>query len=423
MIRRRSAQDFAAILKKSPVLMISGPKFTGKSSLAKLVANRLKKKFTLLDCSKPIDQKKLNNPDLFFSARRGLLIILNEIHFMPQLLPEIKKELDLLSKPARFILISSLDSSLMEEMAFLPAAKSSPKNDRQSQLRSQPKSQQKSQPKSQPKNHSPIVFRELHDINAKEAQTAKIPRHKHWFRGGLPPALSAKTDKSFGTWTSNSVHEFILQQSSAPSQQKYSAEKLHLCLQMTAFNNGNILNLENLARSLAVSGPTAKKYLAWLENAFLIRLLPAWLPNHNKRLIKSPKIYLHNTGLLHTLLGIQNHADLCSHPALAASWETYVLNEIYKLLPDKVSACFYRTQHGAETDLVLSKNNRVIACIDISLNDNPTPTLGFKQCISDLHSKKNFIVYPGKTNFTGPENIRIVGLESLLDKYLPAVLK
>lgn len=371
--------------------MISGPKNAGKSILAKMIANRLKKKFAFLDCSKSIDRQKLENAGLFFSSRRGLLIILDEVQFMPQIFPAIKNELDMLNKPGRFLLISSFEPHFAFNIST--------------------------------GNLQQFILRELDGISLKETRSAKIPRQKHWFRGGLPVALKAKSDKAFVTWTDNFIHEFIRQYSNTLPKQSFSPEKLLQCLKMMASANGNILNLESLARSLGVSGPTAKKYLRWLENAYLVRPIPAWLPDNKKRLIKSPKFYLRNTGLLHSLPGIVSYADLCTHFSVGASWETYVINEICKVLPAKFSVWYYRTQHGAETDLVLVKNNRPVACIDISFSEAPAPSAGFMNCIEDLKCKKNFLVYPGKNNFNGHENIRTTSLEALLEKFLPALLK
>lgn len=409
MIRRKSTQDFIAILKKSQVLMISGPRNAGKSNLSISVAKRLKKKFALLDCSKAMDRKKLENPDLFFATHRAHLIILDEIQFMPQVLPAVHRELIAYKKPCRFILISSFYPDAISEYLLAPNSKPSIKVERNANL------------KSSGRGNTKIIFRDLEGINLKEAQAVKLTRNRHWFRGGYPQALKSKSDKAFLRWTDHFLHQYTSQELPFYSDLKLSPGKMMNCLKMIASFNGNILNLEQLARSLGVTGPTAKRYLNWLENAYLLRSLPPWLPQDKKRLIRSPKIYLRDSGLLHTLLGIENHTNLCTHIAVGGSWEGYVVNEICKVLPTNISAYYYRTQHGAEADLVLVKNNLPIACIDISYSSEPSLKKGFRQCIADLKTKKNYLLYPGKTNLPAIENIRIISLETLLDKFLPAI--
>lgn len=398
-----------AILKNSPVLVISGPRNTGKSILSKTIAKRLKKKIAFLDCSKAFDRKKLENPDLFFSTRRTHLILLDEIQFMPQILPAIRKELDFYKKPGRFILVSSLNPDSIAGFSLPPKTKHPAKIELKPHLKTSGRSNGK------------MIFRDLEGIGLKEAQSVKLSRNRHWFRGGYPQALKSKSDKVFLQWTDNFIHQYISQELPFYSDLRLSPDKMLNCLKMIASFNGNILNLEQLARSLGISGPTAKRYLDWLEKAYLLRILSPWLPNDKKRLIRSPKIYLRDNGLLHTLLGINSHTNLCTHIAVGGSWEAYIINEICKALPVKISAYYYRTQHGAEADLVLVKNNRPIACIDISYSSEPAFKKGFRQCIADLSTKKNFIIYPGKTNLAGIDNIRIISIESLLDKFLPAL--
>ena len=183
---------------------------------------------------------------------------------------------------------------------------------------------------------------------------------------------------------------------------------------MLAHQNGQLLNQENLARSVGVTSPTISKYLDYLEHAYIIRRLHPWYRNVKKRLVKSPKVYIRDTGLLHAMLNIVNEDALRAHPAAGGSWEGFVLQQIIATAPPGFSFWFYRTHQGAEADLVVVKEEKPLFCIDFKLNRSPKATKGFHNVIEDNQTTRNFIITPGDEQYPVHKQIDVVGLETFL---------
>ncbi|ANH82107.1 hypothetical protein A8C56_15000 [Niabella ginsenosidivorans] len=186
---------------------------------------------------------------------------------------------------------------------------------------------------------------------------------------------------------------------------------------MLVANTGTLLNNEQYARSLGISGPTVKRYLDFLEGAFLIRRLQPWLANVQKRIVRSAKIYVRDTGIVHAVCGIASPAELPGNVIIGGSRESYVVEEVIRHLPKKLRAFYYRTQHGAEADLVLVKGIRPVACIEIEYSKAPVPASGFYQCIKDLKTKHNYLIYAGKEGYQNREGVQFTSLEEMLQVY------
>lgn len=187
---------------------------------------------------------------------------------------------------------------------------------------------------------------------------------------------------------------------------------------MIANNNGGILNAENYARSLGITGPTVKKYLQMLEASFLVRQLPPWFANSKKRLVKTPKLFIRDSGVLHHLTHIPSKADLAGHLVIGASWEGYVIEEIIRHLPSGISAYFYRTQHGAEVDLVLVKNNKPVYAIEIKHSKAPVLSNGFYHALADMKTSKNYLIYSGEDEYVTQHKVIVCGLKEFIKKHL-----
>jgi len=188
---------------------------------------------------------------------------------------------------------------------------------------------------------------------------------------------------------------------------------------MLAHIHGNVLNMGMLARSLEITAPTIKKYIHFLSEAFLIRILEPYHFNIKKRLVKSPKIYVRDSGVLHAILGIPSPAGLEGNPIIGASWEGYIIEQIYQQCRDDFDMYFYRTHHGAECDLVLAKANHPIAAVEIKYTAAPRVTKGLKISIEDLNTSNNFIVCATDMDYPIAENIIVCNVLSFLQNHLP----
>ena len=188
---------------------------------------------------------------------------------------------------------------------------------------------------------------------------------------------------------------------------------------MLAHFHGNILNMNDLSKSLEVSVNTVKSYLAFFENAFLIRLLKPYHSNIKKRIVKSPKVYIRDSGLLHYFLGIDSHPEIFGHPKLGASWEGFIIEQIINLMPSNRKTYYYRTYDGSELDLLIEKGGNPFAAIEIKFGADTRPTKGNTMAIQTLKTKHNFLVIKENEDYVISENFRVVGIELFIQKYLP----
>jgi predicted AAA+ superfamily ATPase len=191
---------------------------------------------------------------------------------------------------------------------------------------------------------------------------------------------------------------------------------------MLAHINGDVLNYTTLSRSLGLTAPTVKRYLSFLEDAFLIKILQPFSTNLKKRLVKSPKVYIRDTGMLHYLLNINSFNDLMSNPSLGGSWEGYVIEQITQQVNTRLETYYYRTQVGAECDLVIAKANIVLASIEIKFTSAPKTAKGMLHSFEDLNAKQNFIITPKTDDYMLTKSIRVCSLEAFLLNYLPTII-
>lgn len=200
---------------------------------------------------------------------------------------------------------------------------------------------------------------------------------------------------------------------------RFSPVTMRKLWQMLAHVHGNILHAENLGNSLDITGTTLKRYLDFLEGAYIVRRLAPYFNNRGKRLVKAPKVYIIDAGILHFLLAIHSEKELVNHPGLGASWEGYVIGQIAYAKDTRLDIYYYRTHAGAECDLVLARGHEVKAAIEIKYGKSPSVTKGFHHSIVDLKSKNNFIITPLETDYLAKDGVRRVGLAVFISKYLP----
>jgi predicted AAA+ superfamily ATPase len=240
----------------------------------------------------------------------------------------------------------------------------------------------------------------------------KVEMTSHWFKGGFPDSLLTN-DKISRIWQKNFISTYI--ERDLPMLGFSSNPDLTRRLwTMLAHMHGSVLNTENLSKSLGVSAPTIKKYISFLEGAFLITILKPFHSNIKKRLVKSPKIYIRDSGILHSLLNIQSYNDLLGHIIIGASWEGYVVEQIIQTVKEEYECYFYRTHQGAECDLVLAKSGVPVISMKIKFSSAPNLTKGFANSISDLKTKQNYIITPSSDNFKLRKDVEVICLEDFL---------
>lgn len=359
-----------------PVVGITGPRQAGKTTLAKSIIKDIPKKAVYLDLELPSDLNRLRNAELFLRENEGNLVVIDEVQRMPELFPLLRSLVDMRREPARFLILGSASPELLKQSSETLAG-------RISYL-----------------ELTPFHFRELPGTDFK----------KHWLRGGFPPSLFAADDSISFQWREDFVTTFIERDLpqfglNAPSQ------ALRNLLLMLTGAHANLLNQSALANSLGLTMPTVKRYLSYLENAYFIRFLSPWFANVNKRLVKTPKIYFRDSGVLNYLAGISGMNQLLGNQLTGASWEGYVLQQILANLPSNVMSYFYRTKDGSELDLVLIKGTRPILAIEMKMSSHPSLSRGNRFALADLGAPLAVIITPVSGDYPLEEGVRVCDLE------------
>ena len=237
--------------------------------------------------------------------------------------------------------------------------------------------------------------------------------NEHWLNGGFPGAFLAKDSFGSTVWREQFIRTYL--EKDLPIlglDVPYDSFKKFITI--LAHVNGQIINYSNISKSMALSIPTINKYIDFLEKAFLITKLHPYSANVKKRLVKSPKVYFNDTGILHSLLRIDTFENLQSHIYLGASWETYVINQIKNILRNEYDLYFYRTHNGAELDLLIEKGGIICMAIEIKYTDAPKLSKGNYYAIEDVKSKENYIITPSSDTYPVKENIWVISIENFM---------
>jgi len=389
MINRKIKKEIIKLLHHFPAVGIIGPRQCGKTTLVKEIAKEIKIKSLYLDLESFSDIAKLSEPELFFKNNTDKCIILDEIQQMSELFPLLRSVIDNHRKPSRFIILGSASPVIMRNTSESLAGR--------------------------------IAYKELHPFNIVELNYKKIWK-KHWIKGGFPGSFLAKDIEISETWKDSFISTYI--ERDLPffglGVMPGILRKFWI---MLAGNHGGILNASSYASALDISVPTVNKYIYYLENAFLINSLQPFFININKRLVKAPKIYIRDSGILHFLRHINTFEELENSIFIGNSWEGYVIEQIKELLPARIQAYYYRTHSGTECDLVLVKGDIVISAIEIKYSSYPSVTKGFTLSIQDLNPKTCFIITPSTDDYLIKENVRVCNLMDFLNNHLPKIIK
>lgn len=384
MILRNATERLMEALSFFPIVGIIGPRQVGKTTLAMYLRNSLEKETVYLDIENPEDQAKLTDPVLFMERNVNKCVILDEIQRMPHLFPVLRSMVDKHRVNARFIILGSASPDLIRDSSESLAGR--------------------------------IAYEELTPFLLNEIEK-QHDLHHHWLSGGFPDAFLAPSESLRKKWFSNFILTY-LERDLPVLGLNVAGNTLRRLWTMIAHIHGNVLNMNSLGRSLEISSTTIKKYLDFLENAFLIRQLYPYAINVKKRLVKSPKIYIRDSGILHHLLAISGFDALESNPALGHSWEGYVIEQISGNLDADIDCYFYRTHEGAECDLVLVKSGQPLAAIEIKYTSSPKISRGLTQALRDINAVGNFIITPRTDDYMIQRSIRVCSLSEFLNKYL-----
>lgn len=388
MIERKLHKEIVTLLKQFPAVAILGARQVGKTTLAKQIAATQKKPTLYIDLENPLDVRRLADPYTFLTDNRDKFIIIDEVQTIPSLFAVLRSVIDEDRRNGKFILLGSASPQLVKGVSESLAGR--------------------------------IAYRELSPVNFMELPE-NINMAKHWLRGGFPSALLAKNEKTASEWMNSFIRSYVERDLSSLFGVDLTSNIISRLLSMLAHINGGVWNAEMIARSLGITAPTVNRYVDFLEGAFLIHRLSAFYINTKKRLVKAPKVYIRDSGMLHQLSNVHGINALKGHPVVGSSWEGYVVEQVKQLKPANIDMYYYRTQAGAEYDIVLAKGIHPIACIEIKLNNAPVISKGNLQSISDLETKKNFVVVPDVEEYKTRDKIIICNTAAFLNKYLPKI--
>jgi uncharacterized protein len=371
-----------AALRRSPVVVLAGPRQCGKTTLArKLVPPGSASYFDLED---PVALARLDEPATALSPLRGL-VVLDEVQRRPELFPYLRVLVDRRPLPARFLVLGSASPALLRQASESLAGR--------------------------------VEVVNLGGFSMAEAGVRRLSRH--WLRGGFPRSFLARSAADSHAWRRQLILTF-LERDLPQLGVSVSATALLRFWTMLAHVHGGVWNAADPARSLGLSEPTVRRYLDLMSGLFLVRQLPPWHENLAKRQVKSPKVYVADSGILHALLGIRTEAELLSHPRAGASWEGYVLEEAHRAV-DPDEAYFWATNGGAELDLLLFRNGRRLG-FEAKRADAPTLTPSMRIALADLKLDRLFVLYPGAQRYDLAEKVTVLPATQVVDlpRLIPA---
>lgn len=378
MIQRYLATSAKQILSGFPVLGILGPRQVGKTTLARMITEE-NKDAILLDLESPSDVDRLENPETYFNQFQDRLVVIDEVQRMPSLFPVLRHVIDQDRRPGRFILLGSASPDLIRESSDSLAGR--------------------------------IAYLELGPFNLSEVDQM----NQLWMHGGYPDSYLRPETREL--WMENYVRAYVerdLQQLGINA----SSTLIRRLWTMLAHLNGQTLNYSELAKSLDVNNQKVKEYIDFLEQAYLVRLLKPYFYNSKKRLVKSPKVYIRDSGILHHLLGVSDEEGLLGHPKVGMSWEGFVIEQIFQHKLPAQSLYFLRTQDRAELDLIIERNGTVTAGVEIKFGDRINISRGNTEAANGLELEKRFVITARSEEWQTKSGFVVTNVEHFLKEHL-----
>jgi hypothetical protein len=365
------------------VVGILGARQVGKTTLARQLEARYDGPVSSFDLEDPTDLARLAEPMLALRDLRGLIVI-DEVQRRPDLFPVLRVLADRLERTARFLILGSASPELLQQTSESLAGR--------------------------------IFYHELGGFDLDEVGVAAGERL--WLRGGFPRSFLAATDGDSAEWRRGFIRTFLERDLPGLGIQ-VPAETLRRFWTMIAHYHGQVWNGAELARAFGVSGVTVRRYLDLLTSALVLRQLPPWFENLGKRQVKAPKVYVTDSGLLHTLLGLEGREDVEGHPKVGASWEGFILREVVERLGARPEEVFFWATHaGAELDLLVVRGNRRLG-FEMKRTAEPRITPSIRTALEDLRLERVDVVYPGERTFLLAERVRALALPRLYEDLAP----
>jgi predicted AAA+ superfamily ATPase len=371
--RRRWLTDIRAALRRSRVVALVGPRQSGKTTLARAIVPAGSPAY--FDLEDPLDLARLDQPMTALAPLRGTVVI-DEIQRRPELFPVLRVLADRRPLPARFLVLGSASPALLRQSSETLAGR--------------------------------LEVLTLSGFALEEVGASALRRH--WRRGGFPPAYLARSEGASYVWREQFVRTFF-ERELPQLGIAIPLVALHRFWTMLAHYHGGIWNGAEAARSLAVSEPTARRYLDLLGELFVVRQLQPWHENLKKRQVKAPKVYVRDSGLLHALLGLATERAILSHPKLGASWEGYAIEETLEAVRPE-AAYFWATHAGAELDLLLMKGGQRYG-VEVKFQDAPRLTPSMRAALQDLKLRRLTVLYPGEVRYDLEPRVGVVPLAEL----------
>ena len=382
MFKRICEDKLRQALGWSPAVAILGARQVGKTTLAQQIA-ALQPDALYLDLEQPQARARIEEPGMFFAANRNRLVVLDEIQNAPELFSVLRGEIDADRRPGRFLILGSASFKLLQQSQSLAGR---------------------------------LVLIDMAPLILPEVMAGFAGIPTLWLRGGFPGSYMALSDGDSWQWRDAFVRHFLNTDLPAALGVALDPEQMRRFWRMTAHLHGQLFNASAFAASLGVSQPTAARYLDHLVQTLMLRRLEPYHANLGKRLVKSPKVYVRDSGLLHYLLNIRVQDDLLGHPSTGASWEGFAVEQICNQLPDGAIVSFYRTAAGAELDLLVEIGSRKIA-FEVKFSSAPKVTRGFWQACDDVGVDAAYVVAPVQTGWPmksrGAYSVQVIGPDQL----------
>jgi len=379
MIPRRNEAILRQRLAEVPAVALLGPRQVGKTTLALTIAEG--RPSVYLDLESESDRARLADPELYLAAHEKELVILDEVHRQPGLFQILRGLIDQGRRKGlrtgRFLLLGSASVDLLRQSGESLAGR--------------------------------VSYLEMTPLDALEVGGGDVS--KLWVRGGFPDSFLAVSDQSSMRWRQDFIRTY-LERDVPLLGPRIPAELLRRFWTMLAHHQSGLLNAAEFARALGVDAKTIATYVDLLVDLLLVRRLPPWHANVGKRLVKSPRIFVRDSGLAHTLLGLVSREDVLGHPVAGASWESFVIETLCSVAPEGTQAYFYRTAAGAEIDLLLVLPGGALWAIEVKLSSAPKLERGFHHACADLAPERKILVYPGDETFWLAPDVEAMSLRS-----------
>ncbi len=387
MVSRFAEEKVRNLLDEFPVVGVLGPRQVGKTTLAALISAAIDPQPIYLDLESPVDQVKLTEPEQYFALHEDRLVVLDEIQRVPEIFTVLRSVVDRRRRQGRrngqFLVLGSASLDLLQQTSETLAGR--------------------------------IAYVELTGLLVPEVmQAGQAGIDRLWLRGGFPDAFLADDDRASLRWRLNFISTY-LEREIPQLGPRIPAVLLRRLWTMLAHGQGSQLNMATLASGLGVAAPTVKRYIELLEDLLLIRTLRPWSGNIGKRLVKSPKVYIRDSGLAHALLHLTSFDDLLGHPVVGTSWEGFVIENIASFLPEGITPWYYRTSAGAEIDLVIEKNAGTRIALEIKRSLTPSVSKGFHLGCRDIRASQCFVVYPGTESFPIGNEVSAISVAGIME--------